>query len=262
MALGGDCLADLGVVRAQPDLFGRVASNPTVSRLIDTLAADVDPALAGLRAARAADRAAAWAHAVPVAEGGLVVVDLDGSLLLTHSEKEGASPTFKRTFGFFPLLAFLDHGPDGRGGGGEPLAGLLREGRAGANDAADHISVLDLALAQLPEPFRCRVLVRADAGGGTKAFLHRVTGLGLQYSVGIGVAIGVDRDLLAQVPTSAWTAAYDADGDPRDGAQVADLSGLLQQRLAAAGWPAGMRVIARRERPHPGAQLWLTDVDG
>jgi hypothetical protein len=262
VALGGDCLADVGVVRAQPDLFGRVASDPTVSRLVDVLAAEVDAALAGLRAARAAARAAAWAHAAPVADGGLVAVDLDGSLLSAHSEKEGATPTFKRTFGFFPLLAFLDHGPDGHGGGGEPLAGLLREGRAGANDAADHITVLDLALAQLPVPFRSRVLVRADAGGGTKAFLHRVTELGLQYSVGIGTGIGVDRKLLARLPATAWTPAYDTDGQPRDGAQVADLSGLLAPRLAAAGWPVGMRVIARRERPHPGAQLRLTDLDG
>jgi hypothetical protein len=106
------------------------------------------------------------------------------------------------------------------------------------------------------------VLVRADAGGGTKAFLHRVTGLGLQYSVGIGITIGVDRQLLARVPSTAWTPAYDTDGQPRDGAQVTDLSGLLHSRLAAAGWPPGMRVIARRERPHPGAQLRLTDVDG
>ena len=76
-----------------------------------------------------------------------MVIDLDATIVLAHSEKEGATPTWKRTFGFHPLLAFLDHGP---GGTGEPVAGLLRTGRATANNPADHISVLTDALAQLP----------------------------------------------------------------------------------------------------------------
>jgi hypothetical protein len=57
VALGGDCLADLAAVRCQPDLFGEVASDPTVSRLIATLAADVDVSLAAIRSARAQARA-------------------------------------------------------------------------------------------------------------------------------------------------------------------------------------------------------------
>jgi len=138
---------------------------------------------------------------------------------------------------------------------------MLRTGSANANDSADHITVLDLALAQLPADVRARVLVRADGGGGTKAFLAHIVELGLQFSVGIGVNIGVDRPLLAQLPTAAWTPAYDSDGEPREGAEVAELTGLLPG-LTARGWPAGMRVIARRERPHPGAQLRLTDTDG
>ena len=261
IALGGDCLADLAVVRAQPDLFGQVASDPTVSRLIDTLAADVDGALGALRTARAQARAVAWQHTMPVPADGVVPVDIDGSVLVAHSEKEQAAPTFKRTFGFHPLLAFVDHGPDGAGGGGEPLAAVLRPGSANANTAAEHIAVLDLALAQLPDTVRGRVLVRTDSGGGTKAFLQHLTALNLQYSVGIGVTIGVDRELLELVPASAWTAAYDSDGSPREGAQVAELTGLLPG-LTGRGWPVGMRVIARRERPHPGAQLRLTDLDG
>jgi hypothetical protein len=261
LALGGDCLADVSVVRCQPALFGLVGSDPTVSRVIDRLAGGVDEALAGIRGARAAARAAAWAHRSPVAATGLVPVDLDASLVASHSEKERAAPTYKRGYGFHPLLAFVDHTAAGAGGGGEPLAGLLRGGSANANNADDHIAVLDLALAQLPEEVRGRVLVRADSAGGTKRFLDHVTGLRLTYSVGIGVNIGVDRDLLASVPAGAWTAAYDPDGQPRDGAQVAELTGLLPA-LAGRGWPAGMRIIARRERPHPGAQLRLTDADG
>ena len=261
LALGGDCLADIAVVRAQPDLFGSVASDPTVSRLVDKLAGDVEDALAELRAARAQAREAAWQHRSPVPADGLVRVDIDGSIVVAHSEKEQAAATFKRTFGFHPLLAFVDHRPDGQGGGGEPLAAVLRPGSANANTAADHITVLDLALAQLPEPVRSRVLVRTDSGGGTKAFLTHITKLGLQYSVGIGVGIGIDRDLLAQLPRTAWTAAYDSNGKPREGAQVAELTALLPE-LTGRGWPAGMRLIARRERPHPGAQLRLTDVEG
>ncbi len=261
ITLGGDCLADIGVVRAQQELFGPVASDPTVSRLIDRLAADTPAAVTAIRGARAAARAAAWAHRCPVPADGLVPVDIDGSVLIAHSEKEAAAPTFKRTFGFHPLLAFVDHTAAGTGGGGEPLAGLLRPGSANANTAADHITVLTSALAQLPEPVRPRVLVRADSGGGTKAFLHHVSQLGLAFSVGIGVGIGVNGPLLDALPRQGWTPAYDSHGRPRDGAEVAELTGLLPE-LTGRGWPPGMRVIARRERPHPGAQLRLTDADG
>jgi len=96
-----------------------------------------------------------------------VVIDLDATIVLAHSETEGATPTWKRTFGFHPLLAFLDHGP---GGTGEPVAGLLRTGKATANNAADHITVLTDALTQLPDEHRARVLVRGDSGAGVHAF--------------------------------------------------------------------------------------------
>ncbi len=197
IALGGDCLADIAVVRAQSELFGQVASDPTVSRLVDKLAGDLDSALHQLRQARADARAVAWQHRSPVRADGLVPVDIDGTIVVAHSEKESAAATFKRTFGFHPLLAFVDHGSDGDGGGGEPLAAVLRAGSANANAAADHIAVLDLALQRLPQAVRARVLVRTDSGGGTKAFLTHVSSLGLQYSTGIGVSIGIDRDLLA-----------------------------------------------------------------
>jgi len=165
LALGGDCLADLAVVRAQPELFGPVASEATVSRLMDTVAGDVDAAVAAIRAVRAAARAAARGFRSPVGDRGPMIVDLDATIVVAHSEKEGATPTFKRTFGFHPLLAFVDHGAEGTG---EPLAGLLREGRPSANDAADQIAVLDAALAQPPEQARHRVLVRGDTRAGVR----------------------------------------------------------------------------------------------
>ncbi len=121
--------------------------------------------------------------------------------------------------------------------------------------------MLDLALAQLPAAGRGRVLVRTDAGGGTKAFLAHIVGLGLEFSIGFTITNPV-AEALRMLPTQGWHPAYDADGDPRDGAQVAELTGLLTQTMTAAGWPPTMRLIARRERPHPGAQLRITDTDG
>lgn len=258
VALGGDCAADVAVVRAQPELFGPVASDPTVSRLIATLAGDVDAAIAAIRRARAAARQHIWRRQRPLAgaHGGQVIIDLDATLITAHSDKEQAAPTFKYGYGFHPMLAFVDHGADGSG---EALAGLLRPGSAGSNNAADHISVLDAALAQLPDHERAQVLVRTDTGGGVKDFLHHITNLGLQYSVGFyGMPPIVEA--LNRVPRQAWRAALDGDGAPRDGAQVAELTRYLPDTLR--GWPAGMRVIARRERPHPGAQLRLTDDNG
>jgi hypothetical protein len=256
IALGGDCLADAALVRAQSELFGTVASDPTISRLIDTLGADSTAAITAIRQARAAARARVWSHRTPVPITGPVVVDLDATLITAHSEKEDATPTFKRGFGFHPLLACLDHGA---GGTGEPLVAMLRPGRANANTAADQIAVLDAALAQLPQALRARVLVRGDAGAGVQPLLWHIAHLGLAYSVGISARQPV-QDALAALPTQAWRAALDPDGRPREGAQVAELTRWMPATFT--GWPPGMRIIARRERPHPGAQLHLTDRDG
>jgi hypothetical protein len=256
VALGGDCLADVGLVRAQPELFGPVASDPTISRLVDRLAADPDAAVAAIRAARAAARARVWGQRCPVSATGQVVVDLDATLVSAHSEKEQAAPTFKRGFGFHPMLAFVDHAEHSTG---EPLVAMLRPGNANANDAADQIAVLDAALAQLPAHVRGRVLVRGDAGSGVKAFLAHVHDLGLEFSVGMNLR-GPLLDALDALPEQAWRAALDPDGQPRDGAQVAELTRLLPATFT--GWPPGTRVIVRRERPHPGAQLRITDING
>jgi hypothetical protein len=256
IALGGDCLADAALVRAQSELFGTVASDPTISRLIDALGEDAAAVITAIRTARAAARATVWGHRSPVPTTSLVVVDLDATLIGAHSEKEGATPNFKRGFGFHPLLAFVDHGV---GGTGEPLVAMLRPGRANANTAADQIAVLDAALAQLPEGLRERVLVRGDSGSGVQALLWHVHDLGLAYSVGFSARQPV-QDALAAVPKQAWRAALDPDGRPRAGAQVAELTRWMPATLT--GWPPGMRLIARRERPHPGAQLHITDDDG
>ena len=266
VAVGGDCVADLAVVRAQPGLFGPVASDPTVSRLVDTLADDIDTALPAIRAARAQARARAWARCRPLdgqpgsRDGGQVIVDLDVTLVRAHSEKEGAEPTYKRGFGFAPMCAFVDHGEHGSG---ETLLVDLRPGRASAFDTTTHIAALDASLAQLPEAERGQVLVRTDSAGASKAFLHHISDLGLQYSTGFTVGDAV-KTAIDHLPQQAWRPALDGNGDDRDGAQVAELTRWLPDTftVGAKGWPVGIRIIARRERPHPGAPLRLTDEDG
>ena len=259
LGLGGDCLADVAVLRAQPELAGPVASDPVISRLISALAADAPRALRAIRKARAAARERAWALAgerAPGADGSLIPVDLDATIVLAHSEKEKAAPTWKKTFGFHPLAAFADHGA---AAGGEPLAIVLRPGNAGSNAAAEHIEVTRLALAQLPRRARRRVLIRTDSGGGTHEFLAWLASPGrrLHYSIGMTIT-GEMQQAILQLPDRIWEPAYDAGGQARPGAWVAELTGLL----GLAGWPEGMRVIVRKERPHPGAQLRFTDIGG
>jgi hypothetical protein len=136
---------------------------------------------------------------------------------------------------------------------------MLRSGNAGSDTAADHIEVTRLALAQLPRHLRRRVLIRADSGGGTHDFLTWLTSPGrrLQYSVGMTITEDMAEAIL-QIPARAWTAAYDSDRRVRDRAWVAELTGMLD----LSAWPKGMRLIVRKERPHPGAQLRFTDIGG
>jgi hypothetical protein len=259
VALGGDCLADVAMLRAEPAVFGPVASDPTVSRLIDTLAAAGPNALSAIRAARAEARERVWKLARNAAPdvAGQVTVDLDGVLVLAHSEKQDATATWKKTFGHHPLMAFVDHGS---GGSGEPVAGLLRPGNAGSNTAADHITTTQLALAQLPKKYRRgrSTLIRTDSAGGTHEFTAWLAKRGrwLSYSVGMTITDTIHQAVL-KVPLAAWTAAIEPGGEIRDGAWVAELDGDVLK-----GWPKGMRLIVRKERPHPGAQLRFTDADG
>jgi len=165
------------------------------------------------------------------------------------------------------MCAFVDHGEHGTG---EALTLDLRPGKASPHDSADHIHALDAALPQLPAIERGQVLVRADTGACSKALLHHLTDAGLQYSVGFP-ALDTVKAAVEAIPPQAWRAAMDSDGNPRDGAQVAELTAWMPAptkptrspaRFGPQHWPEGMRVIARRERPHPGAQLHLTDHDG
>ncbi|WP_414942910.1 IS1380 family transposase [Amycolatopsis sp. cmx-11-51] len=259
IADGGDALAHLAALRDQDKLFGSVASDATAWRVLDRVDGE---RLARLQSVRAAARERAWAAgAGPDLAGGLVI-DIDATITIAHSEKENAAKTWKKTFGFHPLLAYLDR-PDVAGG--EALAGILRPGKAGSNTAADHIEILTMALAALPtrarpapeDPDAPQVMVRTDAAGATHAFAAAVRGAGCGFSLGFSIASEVQAAVLA-IPEDAWVPAYDLDGRPRKGAWIAEITGMLD----LTKWPDGSRVIIRRERPHPGAQLRFTDTDG
>jgi len=248
VADGGDCLADLRAVREQEVLVGPVASDATAFRVIDAIAAD--PALLGaLRAARARARENAWTAGVAPER---IVIDIDATLITAHSEKEGAAGTLKRGFGFHPLLAYLDASR-------EALASVLRPGNAGANTASDHIEIVELVLEQLPRQVaeQAQIVVRTDSAAATHEFTDELRAGRIGFLMGLDLTEGV-REAILGLPELAWRPAIRQDGETREGAWVAEITDLLE----LSSWPDGSRVIVRRERPHPGAQLSFTDHDG
>jgi len=271
VADGADCVSGIGALVDQQILHGPVASLTTTWRLLDQR---IDSAhLAGIKKARAAARVAAWAAGAAPKPGERLTLDVDASLCLDHSDnKELAAGTWKHTFGFHPLLVFADR-PEIAAG--EALAGKLRPGNAGSNTTADHIEVLTEALAGLPAQWRPRpgdpaspsVLLRSDSAGATYGFAQFCRQVGVGFSFGFAVrepvrdalAVMADASLLAGLDDcQVWTCAINTDGTVRDGAWVAEATALLD----LSAWPAGSRVILRKERPHPGAQLSFLDVDG
>jgi hypothetical protein len=256
LAAGGRCVTDVAVLRNQPSLFGEVASDATVWRTFDA----VDEAtLARLRDGRAA---ATGRLLERLDDPGPVVIDVDASLFEIHSErKEGASPHFVGGFGFHPMFAFCEPA-------GVPLAGRLREGRAGANDAEDHLTVIDDAIAALPATWQAghrvgddpalvcrRLLVRADTAGYSHSVIGGLAARNCEFSIGMPANDRFDGEI-HRLRYSDWRPALTADGQVRRGAHVAEID-------VVPDWmPAGTRVIVRRERPHPGAPLKLWDHNG
>ncbi len=258
IADGADAVTGIGVLRDREALFGLVASMPTAWRLLDR----IDEAhLPRVRAARAAARERAWEAGAAPEPGQELRIDFDATISIAHSEKQDAAATWKKTFGFHPLLAFLDR-PEVAGG--EGLAGLLRPGNAGSNTAADHVTVLDLALAALPprarprpgDPDSPRVLARSDSAGATHLFAAACRKRGVGFSFGFPVDERIQH-IVGLIPDECWHPATEDDG-LRDGAWVAEATGMID----LSSWPEGSRLILRKERPHPGAQLTFTDVDG
>lgn len=259
VADGADAITGIAVLGDRQGVFGPVASMPTAWRVLDRVDADHLPAV---RDARATARERAWAAGAGPDLGQELAIDFDATITIAHSEKENAAATWKRTFGFHPLLAFLDR-PEIAGG--EALAGLLRKGNAGSNTAADHVTVLEMALAALPEHARPRpgqgegprVLARSDSAGATHTFAAACREAGVGFSFGFPVDFRV-KDIVDVVPEQCWHPAIESGEELRDGAWVTEVTDTVD----LSAWPEGSRLILRKERPHPGAQLSFTDVEG
>jgi hypothetical protein len=248
LADGGECVSDLGAVREQPALFGAVASDSTAFRVVDRIAS-TPGLLAAVRSAHATARERFWElHDAPQQ----LTIDVDATLITSHSEKEKAAGTYKHGYGFHPLTAYTDQTR-------EALAILLRPGNAGSNTAADHITVIDHALAQIPDTHleTIEILIRTDSAGATHQTADHCHRCDLRFSFGYELTEAVRTAILA-TPADAWVAAIDQDDSERDNGQVTELT----DHLDLTSWPAGVRVIVRRERPHPGAQFSFTDHDG
>jgi hypothetical protein len=292
IADGGEAISDFRVIGDQHELFGPVASVPTVWRTLSEIAAGGTKTAGRVTAAVNTARRAAWAGiaarhgalpGVRVADKvleGLICIRLDATVTFAHSDKELAEANFKG-FGYHPLLAFCDNT-------GEPVAGMLRKGSAGSNTVADHLQILEAAITALPPAFRRRLMVTCDGAGASHGLIARLDELaarrGYQLTYSVGWELGErERRAIALVPETAWQIAVDQRGEVRERrsgdacgdtdcahrgcwieeAHVTELTALLREGPAGdqlSAWPKTMRVFARRERPHPGAQLSLFET--
>ena len=154
------------------------------------------------------------------------------------------------------------------------MAELLRPGKAGSNTAADHVAAFDAALhsyrrrcapttstgagrcwyAPTPparprsSPPTCTDTAWSSRSGRRWALRHR-------RRAHPAAEVGVDPGLSGPQPRAAETGVQI---QARDGAWVAEATGVVD----LSSWPPGTRLILRKERPHPGAQLRITDADG
>ena len=254
LADGGECLADLGALRDQLDLFGGVASDSTAFRVVDSIDAG---RFERLRGAVAVARARAWElGARPQRRERrkrpeLTVIDIDASLTSAHSEKEQAAGNFKGGYGHHPLLCYLEET-------GEAPAGMLRPGNAGSNTAADHRQVLDLALGQLdPQALAGEILVRADGAGATHELCSYCHDGNLRFSFGFDLTEPV-REAIVSMPESAWIKAIRPDRKRRKHSWVCEIT----EHVDLSCWPEGSRLIARRTKLREGDQQSFADHDG
>ena len=292
IADGAEVISDFRVMGDQQELFGPVASVPTTWRMLDEVAGGGDGALARIAGSVSTARRAAWAGiaarhgalpGVRIADrvlAGVTCIRLDATVTPAHSDKELAEPNFKG-FGHHPLLAYCDNT-------GEPLAGMMRAGSAGSNTVADHLAVLRESIAALPPQCRRRLMVTCDGAGASHDLIARLDKLarrpGYQLTYSVGWALGErEKTAISAVREETWQICIDPRGEVRERrsdeacgdrccghrecwieeAHVSELTALLRQGPAGdelAGWPEAMRVFARRERPHPGAQLTLFEA--
>lgn len=275
LAAGGEACSDIEFLVPQQRLFGQVASDSTLYRTIRAINPTV---LAALMERAAVTRARVWRRMAATTGISTVVLDIDASLVQIHSEnKAGTGPNYKGGFGFHPLLCFAD-------ATGEALAGMLRPGNAGANTLTDHFTVLDAAIAQLPveiaaghqpgddeSKVRRRVQVRTDSAGCSTRFAAGCRSRNIGFAVvarsNASIHNGISR---IQHDETRWQPARRRSGDSALRSHVAEITDLVD----LTAWPAGTRMIVRREHLHQGAQRSLfpslqyrywghyTDADG
>jgi hypothetical protein len=292
IADGARVISDFRVMGDQRELFGQVASVPTAWRALREIAGGGDRARRKVTAAVDKARRHAWARGIAgdgglppvrVADrklGGVTCIRLDATVVTAHSDKELAEPNFKG-FGHHPIIAACDNT-------GEPLAWMLRPGSAGSNTAADHLRLLGEAITALPPALRRRLMVTCDGAGASHALVAELDRLasrhGYQLTYSVGWELGArEKAAIGKVPENAWQIAVDGRGEVRERragdacpdrrcahqacwieeAHVTELTGLLREGPGGdqlSAWPKTMRAFARRERPHPGAQLSLLEA--
>lgn len=275
IADGGRVLSDLATLRDQGELYGSIASDSTLWRALDEIG---QPQHRTIARARARTREHVWSliaqrHGrIPPSRmadrdlGKTIVVRMDASLVPAHSDKELAAGTFKGTWGHHPLMAWCDNT-------GESLALLLRKGSAGSNTVTDHIDVLDQAITQIPARYRRDLLITVDGAGASHGLVDHITQLNASPWRSVHYSIGWDlgareRAAIGHVPASAWDHVLDTDGAARDPGEagVVELTAVLREGPDGdqlATWPTDLRILCRREKPHPGAQLSLFEqIDG
>lgn len=252
IALGSVNLSDAEQVQAHHQgLFGPAVSDSTTRR---TLAAMDEEVVAKIGRVRARVRRHVWSllHLRP---GGFpwltvagkhlhrwIVIDMDATIITAASKKQGATATWKKSYGFHPLAAWCANT-------GECLAMLLRPGNAGSNTVADHLRVLREALAQLPGTSTAKILVRVDGAGATHGLHQHLRDLNtmrrtVRFTTGWTLT-SEDEKAIARLPEDAWETSINQDGSVQEGYFVAELTGLNRRE----GWIKGMRLIVRRVRP-------------
>ena len=255
IADGADCLADIAALKEQEGLFGPVASVATAWRAVHATAVFE---LRAIPLALATARARVWAAEPPV---GPMIWDFDSTLVNVSSEKEDAAATYKRGFGFNPLAVWCDNT-------NEPLGAMLRPGNAAPGNTDDHLELLEQVVRVVPPEYALGheedddlalvvhpILVRADSAGASHRFVQSLSSANFDYSIGFPIS-GSVRNALLLAQEEDWVRATELGGGIREGAEVIELTEVCELK----GWPEGMRVICRRERPHPGAQLSLFDT--
>ena len=267
IAGGAENLAGTAVLRDQGRVFGQVASIPTMWRSLNEID---DAALMRIMLARNKVRERVWQliearHGrIPPSRtcygdlGEVIVIRIDATLCDCHSDKECAAGNFKGGYGHHPLTAWCDNT-------GELLAIIARPGNAGSNTAADHIAIIDAAIAAIPARWRRNLLITIDGAGSSHDVVEHLEKLNNQPGWSVAYSVGFDlntrvRAAIGLMPADGWEAALDAAGKARDDAQVAELTGLLREGADGDrldGWPTGMRILVRREEIEEGRQLSL-----